>query len=151
MALAALRLAADDLVVDSLDGLRSKAELRGQKDTMDLLTAEGGSLSGEGLATALHLSRESVNAWRQQGKLIAWQKGVRNFQYPAWQVCHGAVLPGLAAVLEILRKKQMTPIALVDYFLSESEELDGSPLDLLRRGQVEDVVMHANRYGETGT
>lgn len=118
----------------------------------ELRKLEGGGLPDAAFAKRAGISRETVRKYREKGKLIAWQKDSRNLRYPAWQAHQGGLLPGLAAVLEVLAPHQMTPLALVDYFLSESEELDGArPLDLLRENRTAEVVAHAGRYGVAGT
>jgi hypothetical protein len=66
---------------------------------------------------------------------------VRAYRYPAWQIYEGQLLPGLGEVLAILAKKKLQPLSIISYFLTPSSELDEArPLDLLRKGRVEDVV-----------
>jgi hypothetical protein len=79
-------------------------------------------------------------------------KGSRNVAYPAWQIHKGALLPGLDAVLKVLREKKPSPAGLVLFFLTPAEALDNKrPLDLLRQGEAADVVRHAQRYGVIGS
>ena len=135
---------------DSIEAFRTKAELRGVGVARGLIGAEGGQLSGEEVAEQIAMTRETVNQWRRQGWILGWRRGVRNYSYPAWQFFRGALLPGLAEVLEALEPKRLAALEITDFILSESGELGGRPLDLLRRGAVEAVVEHAKRYGDIG-
>jgi transcriptional regulator with XRE-family HTH domain len=119
----------------------------------ELRTLEGGGLSDAEFARKLGLSsRETIRAYRERGAIFAWEKGTRNLRYPAWQIHEHALLPGLAEVLAILREKGLSPLGLINYFLSESEELDGArPLDLLRQKRIDEVTAHARRYAVLGT
>lgn len=151
-ALQALVLAARRIesASDSIEALRTKAELRGVGVARGLIEAEGGQLSGEEVGERTAMTRETVNQWRRQGRILGWRRGVRNYSYPAWQIYRGALLPGLAAVLNALAPRRLTALETTDFILSESGELGGRPLDLLRKGAVETVVEHAKRYGDIG-
>jgi hypothetical protein len=151
-ALLALTVAADKIKTgaENIKALRMKAALRGMNAAREITAAEGGQLSAEQFGDALGVSRETVNQWRQSGRILAWKRGARNYAYPAWQIRKGALLPGLDAVLRALKAKTKDPLEIADYFLSESDELGGRPLDLLRNSDVEPVLEHANRYGDVG-
>jgi len=151
-ALLALTVAADNIEPDrdNIQVLRLKAALRGANAVRELTDAEGGQCSAEAFGEALGVSRETVNQWRQSGRILGWRRGLRNYSYPAWQIHRGALLAGLEAVLPSLAAKTKDALEIADYFLSESEELGGRPLDLLRNADVEPVVEHANRYGDLG-
>ncbi|MBM3854588.1 MAG: hypothetical protein FJ399_15795 [Verrucomicrobia bacterium] len=118
----------------------------------ELRNREGGGISDAEFARRLGLgSRETIRSYRGRGAIFAWEKGARNLRYPAWQIHRQALLPGLADVLAILRKMGTSPLGIIDYFLSASDELDGArPLDLLRRNRIEDVTAHARRHGAIG-
>lgn len=151
-ALLALTLAADKISGgrENIDVLKMKAALRGVTAANGLLEAEGGQLSAEELSRRVKVSRETVNQWRQQGRILGWIRGVRNYSYPAWQVHQGGLLPGLESVLHTLRPKKLGMFEIADYLLSASDELGGRPLDLLRKADVEPVIEHAQRYGGIG-
>ena len=102
------------------------------------------------MGARVNVSRETVNQWRQHDRILGWKRGVRNYSYPAWQVHRGGLLPGLESVLRALGPKKLGPLEIADYLLSESDELGGRPLDLLRKADVEPVVEHAKRYGGIG-
>lgn len=129
-----------------------KVRIRSTGVEDEIRTAEGGGISDAEFARRLGLrSRETVRGYRQAGEIFAWEKGARNLQYPAWQIHAHRLLPGLSAVLAILGQRELTPLAIANYVLSESDALEGKrPLDLLREDRVEEVVHHARRYGEIG-
>jgi len=118
----------------------------------EIYGAEGGLLASSQFAKTLGLrSRQSVSSYRQTKKIFALSKRGRYFLYPAWQVHKGTLLPWLAETLSILETKKVPPMAVALFFLTPAAALDGSrPLDLLRRGKHEEVVQHAERYGEMG-
>jgi len=132
-------------------GFRRKALLRGVPETQALLDAEGGHLSTQEVAKKLCVAVPTVHRWRRARKLFAWKNEAGAFRFPAWQIYRHAILPGLSDVLTELSRTQMTPIAILDYFLSESGELTSRPLDALRNGASARVVAHAKRYGSLGT
>jgi hypothetical protein len=119
----------------------------------EVLAEEGGAISDAEFAKTLHLkSRQTVHNYREAGKIFAVKKGARNFVYPAWQIHNSALLPGLEAVLAVLREKKTTPIGIALFFLTPAEALDGDrPLDVLRAGEPAEVVLHAQRYGVAGS
>ncbi len=118
----------------------------------DLLAEEGGTVSDAAFAKLLGVkSRQTVHNYREAGKIVAVGRGSRNFEYPVWQVRNGELLPGIETFVHILRAKT-SPIGIVIFFLTPAEALEGKrPLDLLRKGNVEDVLDHAHRYGDIGT
>lgn len=153
-ALRVLRRVGETLPVAEADAGAAfeKARLRSLGVEDELRSLEGGGLSDAEFARRLGLtSRETVRNYRAKGRIFAWEKGARNLRYPAWQIHQRTLLPGLDQVLVILNERDLSPLALVNYFLSVSEELGGRrPLDLLREGRIEDVTTHARRYGQIG-
>lgn len=149
-----LRFVGESLPVNDDDAALAfeKVRMRSTGVEDEIRTAEGGGISDAEFARRLGLrSRETVRGYRRSGQIFAWEKGARNLQYPAWQIHAHRLLPGLAEVLGILGGRELPPLAIANYFLSESDELGGKrPLDLLRANRVEDVLQHARRYGEIG-
>jgi hypothetical protein len=119
----------------------------------DILSQEGGAVSDAALTKLLNVSsRQTIHNYREAGKLFAVARGERNNVYPAWQVYDHRLLPGLSDVLKILREKKVSPLGKVLFFLTPAEALAGErPLDLLRRSEVDEVVLHAHRYGVIGS
>lgn len=127
---------------------RVSVRSRGVED--EIRSLEGGAMSAAKFAQLVNGSQKTVRAYRAKGKLFAWPQG-RRLRYPVWQVHQGAILSGLADVLTVFAMRDTAPLAIADYFLSESDELDGRrPLDLLRDNRVAEVLEHVNRYGNMG-
>ncbi|WP_148218013.1 hypothetical protein [Opitutus terrae] len=152
--LSVLRRVGESIAVspDDIDAAFERVKLRSASVELEVRRLDGGGLSDSEFADKLGIaSRRRIRAYREKGKLFAWKKGARTLRYPAWQIHEGALLPGLAEVLSILDRRKMSPLAIADYFLSESDELDGNrPLDLLRKNHVEPVLAHAARHGAHG-
>lgn len=154
-ALAVLRRVGEEIARGTTDtaGAFEQVRLQSLGVEQEMLAEEGGMLSDAEFARQLGLkSRQTVHNYRDAGKIFALPKGARNFSYPAWQIHRGALLPGLGEVLAALRPKRLSPLAQVNFFLTEAEALDDQrPLDRLRAGAVAEVVAHAQRYGVVGS
>lgn len=153
-ALRVLRVLGERLPVDEddRDAAFERVRLRSIGVEEELRNLEGGGLSDAEFAKGLGVSsRETVRNYREKGLIFAWEKDSRNLRYPAWQIHDGRLLAGLADVLSILNRQKRSALAIANYFLSESEDLDNSrPLDLLRENRTEEVKAHAERYGDIG-
>lgn len=119
------------------------ARIRGTIAKQRLLRAEGGVGSAAELGRMLGgLSRQAIDKRRKKGKLLALDMGRHGYGYPLWQINDGGVLPGLEAVLDVLRESD--PWTQAGFFLSPNSWLGGeTPLAELRRGEVERVVATA--------
>lgn len=135
------------LIVLRSDDPLIEARLRGLELRERLLRAEGGTLGAEEVARHLGLTRQAVDKRRRIGKLLALAVGRRGYAYPAWQFAARGILPGLEAVLTDLGVEDGW--MRVSFFLSPDPRLDGAtPLEALRRGEVEAVRRAARGYGE---
>ena len=95
------------------------------------------------------LTRQAVDKRRKANKLIGLAIGRHCYVYPAWQFSRTGTLPGLKDVLHALRRHDAW--SQVIFMLSPNDRLDGAtPLDVLRRGQVEEVERAASLSGEHG-
>lgn len=127
----------------------ARARLRGLEFRGEILRREGGTLSADQVATHLGLSRQAVDKRRRAGKLIGLSLGRRGYAYPVWQLGQEGILPGLEEVLTSLNVHD--PWMRATFFLSGDPRLDGAtPLEELRRGNVEAVRRAASAYGEHG-
>jgi hypothetical protein len=135
------------------DAAFERVRLRSLGADDELLDAEGGGLSDAEFAGRLKIkSRETIRQYRVKHRIFGWRKNLRSYRYPAWQIHHNQLLPGLERVIAVLTHKGLQPLAMISYFLTPSSDLgDARPLDLLRKGQVEEVVTDAERYGDIGT
>jgi hypothetical protein len=113
------------------------------------LEASGGALSAEQTAEILGLSRQAVDKRRRQGRVIGLTQGRRGYAYPAWQFENGRTLPHLERVLDVLRGHD--PWMQMAFFLNGNDRLHGkSPLEALRKGQIDSVLRAASGFGEHG-
>jgi hypothetical protein len=125
------------------------ARLRGIEAKRRILTGDGGILSAEKVGQILTISRQAVEKRRKAGRLIGVSLGRRGFGYPAWQFSERGALPHLEAVLDAL--KQHDAWTKLVFFTTENLATESKkPLDLLRSGDVEKVLVAARTYGEQG-
>ena len=119
------------------------ARLRGLRAKKRLLESEGGAVSGRELAQALGITRQAVDKRRLAGKLIGIDLGKRGYAYPVWQIG----LNGMDAVLAEL--DEVDPWTQALFMLSANNWLNGeTPLAMLRRGELDEVLNAARLYGE---
>ena len=153
-ALRAMRRVSEKIVIpmEAVDAAFERVRLRSLGAGDELRNAEGGGLSDAEFAARLGLrSRETIRQYREKGRIFGWLKDSRSHRYPAWQIFHKELLPGLSRVLDVLKEKEMRPLAIVSYFLTPSHAMSElSPLDMLRKGNVAEVVSDAERYGDIG-
>jgi hypothetical protein len=135
-----------------LDALRLRdplapARLRGLRARERMLSEEGGTLTSAEMAAALGITRQAVDHRRRTGKLIGLNVGRRGYLYPAWQVGPRGVLDGLPDVLAVMEDDD--PWTHIIFMLGHNQWIDGErPLDALRRGETDQVVLAARHYGE---
>jgi hypothetical protein len=126
------------------------ARLRGLRYRQRLLDAEGGTLSASQVAGQLGITRQAVDKRRRAGRLLGLAIGRRGYAYPAWQLDerHGT-LPGLEAVLSALSDHD--PWMRQVFMLTGNTRLAArSPLEMLRSGEIDEVVLAARAFGEHG-
>ncbi len=126
------------------------ARMRGLQRRQALLQTEGTSLSAVEAAQILGISRQMVDIRRKKGKLIGIRARGRRYSYPSCQFTEqGNVLPGLEKVLSTFEDKD--PWMQLSFLVSPNDWLDGaSPLDLLRKGAVDEVLRAAYSSGKQG-
>jgi hypothetical protein len=134
-------------VLPSRDPL-AEAKVRGLLAKRQLLSAEGGCMSSQEVATALGITRQAVEKRRISGKLIGLPSG-RVYLYPTWQFAEtGQTLPGLERILKSLNVRN--PWMQTSWMLNGNTRLEGRPLDVLRQGNLDAVVDAASLYAEQG-
>jgi len=126
------------------------AQLAGIEARHHLLELGGGVYTAEQVAEALGISRQAVDNRRKRGTLLAVTLGRRGNFYPAWQIHEGQVLEGLGVVLaELCDRDHRDPWTQVAFMLNPNTWLDDeTPLDVLRRGLIDQVRDAASVYGE---
>lgn len=144
---------AENAIAASEDEAFERVRLRSMGSEEKTLAQEGGTLSDAEFAKRLNVrSRQTVHNYRDSGKIFAIPSGTRNFVYPAVQIHQGELLPGLEQVLSRLHEAKHSPMGILLFFLTPAEALENErPLDLLRRGEIEEARLHAERYGVIGS
>lgn len=153
--LARLARLAFETALGAKDSRQTKLGLaiaRGLEARQKLTEAEGGSLSSEEVARLLGISKTAVLKRLHTGKLLAWrEERLQAARFPRWQFTErGQVLKGLPKTLELLQENEhLDAWAKVLFFLQKKDQLGGKrPLDLLRKGRVNDVHLAAQAYAE---
>ncbi|PSM48185.1 hypothetical protein C7Y66_15725 [Chroococcidiopsis sp. CCALA 051] len=125
------------------------ARLRGIAARERLLNAEGGSLSISQVEQLLGISRQAIHKRCSKSKLIALTTSKRGYLFPRWQFAENGILSGLESVLAALDESD--PWMQAAFILNPNIWLDGaSPLEMLRQGKIEDVLVAARASGEQG-
>jgi HAMP domain-containing protein len=120
----------------------------GAKLVCEMQAAEGGAWTGEELERKFNLSSANLHKRRAECRIIYWRDARHRFHYPRWQFTpSGAILKGVQEVLEVLASEDEWRV--MRYFLAPRAQLGGRhPLDLLRDGEIETVVSHAQHHVE---
>jgi hypothetical protein len=123
----------------------------GQLEVMRLQKSEGGAWSGQDLARLFDLSFAVLHRRRKEFRIIYWRDARGEFHYPKWQFNPaGAVLHGVDDVLQIFRS--LDEWRVIRYFLNPRRQLDNKrPIDLLRDGKIENVILHARNHAKENT
>lgn len=125
------------------------ARLRGVERQQSLFEKSGGVVTGQKAAEFLGISRQAVDKRRRQGRLIGLTQGRRGYAYPVWQFESRKTLTNLEKVLDRLRDHD--PWMQLTFFLNANDRLRGkSPLEILKSGNLEQVLQAAESYGEQG-
>ena len=125
------------------------AKLKGLELRRDMLKIAGGALTSEKVAEILGVSRQAVDKRRVAGQILALTQGRRGYSYPGFQFDDGKILNGLEQVLENLRS--VDPWMQLRFFTCPNERLDEkTPIEVLQKGKLRDVIAAASIYGEQG-
>jgi hypothetical protein len=125
------------------------AFIRGIEAKRKLIEGHGGSLSAEKAADLLGITRQAVDKRRRTGKLIGLSTGRYGFRYPIWQFTESGTLEGLGDVLTLLAAHDEWMQAA--FLIGENPRLNGkTPIELLKKGQLERVLNAAEAYGMHG-
>jgi len=127
----------------------ANARLRGLVLKREMLEAEGGAMTTEEVAKLLRMTVQAVHKRRKARKLIAVSLGRRGYLFSQWQF-EDKVHPVLDQVLATL-DVSVSDWGLVSFFVNGNIYLDGvSPLEALRRGNLEGALRAARAYGTQG-
>jgi excisionase family DNA binding protein len=144
--------AALEAVAAHFDAVRNESRIPDSlRPFVDDATATDDELIGpEEAARRLGVSRATVYNWIDSLRLLGWRLTRQGTLIPAEQILgRGEVVPGIDRVLEILPE----PRTAWRFLTEESPFFDAPirPIDALRAGKVDDVVMAARTSGEAFT
>jgi len=126
------------------------ARIRGLQMKLDVLEKAGGTLQPSEVAELLRMSRQAVGKRRTNGQLLALSTGKRGFEYPACQFGDEGVVSGLGDVLAAFAE-EVDPWMRLAFLVTPNRSLDGgTPLDLMRRGKIGEVIRLAENVGVHG-
>lgn len=102
-----------------------------------------GPVLGPGdLETKLRIPRSTLNAWHHRGAVIGLLKGERKHVYPVEQFIDGRPVQGMARLTKIIADERAAWL-----WLRQPHGLfdDGTPLDQLKVGHIDEVIEAAER------
>jgi hypothetical protein len=130
----------DPLARAFLDGLDAKARL---------IEQNGGVFKTEQVAEYLGITPQAVNKRRALRQLVGLTFRKRGYVFPAWQFTDRGTVPGLEQVLLTLadHDEWMQNV----FFINPNTRLGGRrALDLLREGEIQEVLDAAREFGQHG-
>ena len=130
----------DPLARAFLDGLDAKARL---------IEQNGGVFKTEQVAEYLGITPQAVNKRRALRQLVGLTFRKRGHVFPAWQFTDRGTVPGLEQVLLALadHDEWMQNV----FFINPNTRLGGRrALDLLREGEIQEVLDAAREFGQHG-
>ncbi|WP_334150379.1 hypothetical protein [Hyphomicrobium sp.] len=126
----------------------TEAFLRGSEMKREMLKAEGGALSAQQLADHLGITPQGLGRKRERNQVF-WLDVGDGYVYPAFQIGKSGLLRGISEVLDAFSVED--PWMRVNFMLTGDARLGGKrPIDLLRKGKIDEVVAAAAAYGEHG-
>jgi hypothetical protein len=130
----------DPLARAFLDGLDAKAHL---------IEQNGGVFKTDQVAEYLGITPQAVNKRRALRQLVGLTFRKRGYVFPAWQFTERGTVPGLEQILRALadHDEWMQNV----FFINTNTRLGGRrPLDLLREGEILQVLDAAREFGQHG-
>lgn len=122
-------------VIAAARGLKALDDVTVDDEGIDWADSE--LLGAVELAQRLKVSRATIDNWRTGGRIIGFQKGLRNFIYPVRQFHRHRPIDGLAAVVEAFDAEEDA----WEWLVTPNILTQGQPpIDALRQGQVDPVV-----------
>ena len=131
--------------------VRGRAILEGVRVAQQDLEDAGGAYDLEQVRTLLRgISRQAIDKRVQEGSLLAVPGPSNHRSYPTLQFNRdGSIVAGLRDVREALPVE--SPWAVLNFLVNPDDRLDGrKPIDVLRSGNVGEVIEAARLYGEPG-
>jgi len=148
-------LSSEDMLREILEDLKqaeplAPAFIRGIEAKRRFIEENGGALTSDQVAKIIGITRQAVEKRRSAGKLIGLSTGRHGFLYPVWQFQESGTLQGLPAVLDLLASHDAWMKTI--FFVSRNPRLkDRTPAEMLRKGQLTEVLEAARAYCEHGS
>jgi hypothetical protein len=135
-------------LITGLPQLRLKS---GAAIVASLQQAEGGAYSSAQLGEQFNLSAAVLYRRRNEHRIVYWRDPKNSYFYPRWQFNEaGALLPGIQEILQDFKSQDEWRI--MRYFLGPRKQLGNRrPLDLIRAGEIEAVLAHAQTHAAENT
>jgi nucleoid DNA-binding protein len=128
---------------------RALALLRGKEICESDLRASGGSFTLANVERLLRISRQAIDKKVREDALLAVPGPHRRRRYPAVQFIGDEILPGLEVVLKNL--PSANGWFRLNFLIRPDDRLGGRrPIDLLKEGKIDSVVVAAKAIGVQG-
>lgn len=130
---------------------RSLAILEGVRIAQEDLREAGGAYDLDQVRTLMHgVSRQAIDKRVQEGSLLAVPGPSNRRSYPTLQFnSDGTLVDGLKAVSEALPTRN--PWTILNFLAQPDDRLAGrKPIDVLKKGNIDQVVAAAQRVGQQG-
>ena len=127
----------------------ARAFLDGLDDKARLIEQNGGVFKTDQVAEYLGITPQAVNKRRALRQLVGLTFRKRGYVFPAWQFTDRGTVPGLEQTLSVLASHDewMQNV----FFINPNTRLGGRrPLDLLREGEITEVLDAAREFGQHG-
>lgn len=136
---------AAEIELDKPDPM-TEAHLRESETKREMLKSEGGALTAFELSKHLGITPQGLGRKRFRNQVF-WLGIGDGYVFPAFQVGENGLLPGTRDVLDAFTVDD--PWMRVKFMLRGNQRLGGKrPLDLFRKGEIDEVVKAAAAYGE---
>lgn len=125
-------------VVTAREGLKALDKITVDEETLDWADSE--LLGAVQLAERLKVSRATIDNWRTTGRILGFQKGVRNYLFPLRQFERMKPVEGLRAVAHHFEAEEDA----WDWLVTPNVLTDGEPpIEQLRKKRIDLVVAAA--------
>lgn len=132
--------------MSSIEDTIEEALQRGRRIKLELLQRSGGLLSANQTAAKLGISSQALEALTS---LIALRTDGEVAGYPAFQFESQAMLKGIAKLLAAIQVDD--PWSRLNFCFLRLQELNGrTPVEAIRAGEIDAVVLAASHFGEHG-
>lgn len=128
----------------------TRALARGSERVAEIL-AGGEMLTGEQFALLAGVTRQTLNDWRLQRRVLALSGAKRGFRFPKWQIVEasGTILPGLSELHRVLDDQ---PWSVYRFLTQRHASLDDrTGIESLQSGNVDATIATARGLFDTYT